>query len=74
MPYVLKDEKNIKVAAVSFAYDNKGLLSLLAQRGTLITAGKYTKLREVNDKIKHYVTTNEKTMNRPVCAFVTFET
>ncbi len=37
LPFVLEKDEDIKIAHISFAYDNKKLLKLLIARGNLIT-------------------------------------
>lgn len=48
LPGVIRDERDIKIAHISFAYDNKALIELLLKRGTIITAGKFKKLADIN--------------------------
>lgn len=47
MPYVYEDT-NIKIAKISFGFNNKELLSLLTERGSIITSGKLEKIPALN--------------------------
>jgi len=52
VPYVISDrEERCEVAKIVFAFHNKKLLKLLAERGSVITSGKLDKLQSLNDKI-----------------------
>jgi len=37
LPFVLEKDEDIKIAHISYAYDNRKLLNLLIDRGNLIT-------------------------------------
>ncbi len=74
LPKVLHDVGPIKIAHISFAFDNKKLLAALIQRGKLITAGKFEKLAKVNASIDRMAVENQAELERPVAAFITFET
>jgi len=39
----------------------------------LITAGKFTKVKEMNEKIEKYVKEHKEELIKPVAAFITFE-
>lgn len=73
-PKVNKDEAQIRVAQVTFGFDNPKLLSELNSRGALITKGKLEKLPEQNEKIDTLIKEKKADMVRPVAAFITFET
>lgn len=73
LPRVIEDSTDIRIAHISFAFDNKELLQALIARGSLITAGKFDKLRECNQKIDKMVTEDADKLQRPVAAFITFE-
>ena len=65
----------IKIAMISFAFDNSELINLLRSRGQAIKFEKYDKMREINKKIddlKSDPITLTK-LNRPVTAFLSFE-
>jgi hypothetical protein len=67
--------EHIKIAMISFAYDNAEIINLLRTRGQFIKFEKYDKMREINKKVEHLKgnpTTLAK-LNRPVTAFLTFE-
>jgi len=51
LPAVIRDEKDLKIAHITFAYDNKALIKLLLQRGKIIATGKFKKLKDLNQKI-----------------------
>jgi hypothetical protein len=75
LPYVVKKETNFDVAHIAFAYANKDLLNLLLERGSLITKGKLGKpLEKINTKIDKLIQNEGEKMERPVAAFITFET
>jgi hypothetical protein len=67
--------ERIKIAMISFAFDNATLINYLRQRGTYIKFENYDKMREINSKIdeltgdQHHLAK----LNRPVTAFLTFE-
>ena len=71
---MIRDERDIKIAHISFAYDNKALIELLLKRGAIITAGKFKKLSEINKQIDDLMQKEEAKLERPVAAFITFET
>jgi len=75
LPSVVKNGQDLDIAHISFAYNNSKLLELLLERGSLITKGKITKpLEKVNKKIDELMTNHGDKMERPVAAFVTFNT
>jgi hypothetical protein len=73
LPVVIKDE-DIKIAHISFAYDNKKMIALLLDRGTIIAKGNFKKLAAINKKIDDLMTNEKEKIERPVAAFITFET
>lgn len=44
LPAVIREDRDIKVAHITFAYDNKNLIKMLLDRGTIIAKGKFNKL------------------------------
>lgn len=64
----------MKIAHISFGYDNAALLNLLLQRGALLTKGKYDKITKIDKKIDDLITEEDEKLQRPVNAFITFET
>ena len=42
----------IRIANVSFAFDNTELISLLSERGSLLASGKFDKVEAVDNKIE----------------------
>jgi hypothetical protein len=73
LPVVIKEER-ISIAHISFAYDNKEMIELLLKRGALIVKGKFSKLAEINKKIDDLIAKDKDKLERPVTAFVTFDT
>jgi hypothetical protein len=65
----------IRIAMITFAFDNARLINLLRIRGTAIKFENYNKMREINDKIDELKSNiNElHKLNRPVTAFLSFE-
>jgi hypothetical protein len=72
MPKILEDVQ-IRISNITVAFNNPELLKLLISRGSLITAGKFTKLSEENEKIDKYVNKNKDELTKPVAAFITFD-
>ena len=50
---VLGDENEIKIANISFAFDNHEVLALFKKRGTLIAAGKANTVGKIDDRINY---------------------
>ena len=69
---MITEDTDLKIANVNFAYSNNKLLALLQQRGTMIVAGKYGSLAEVNKQIETCVYQNRDEIIRPVTAFISF--
>jgi hypothetical protein len=74
LPKVLFEDDQIKIAHISFAFDNKKLIAALMKRGSLITSGKFDKLDSVNEKIDQMAVEDADKISRPVAAYITFET
>ena len=72
MPKLVEDV-DIKISNITLGFNNPELLKLLIKRGSMITAGKITKISEINEKIEKYIKENQKELTRPVAAFITFE-
>jgi len=72
MPYIYEDI-DIKIAKISFGFNNKELLSLLTERGSIITSGELEKIPKVNLKIDDLIKEKRTELIRPVAAFITFE-
>lgn len=70
----INHDQDIRIANISFGFDNPSLLDLLTQRGALITAGKLEKVPDINEKIDQLCKDKKTDLIRPVAAFVTFET
>ena len=69
----LFEEVDIKISNITLGFNNPELLKLLISRGSLITAGKFTKVAELNEKIEKYVKDHKDELTKPVAAFITFE-
>lgn len=67
---------DIKIANITFAFNNASLLRLLKERGTCVAQGQFVKLPAVDAKINDLMDTQEELDNltKPVSAFITFET
>lgn len=74
LPPVIRDEKDLKIAHITFAYDNKALIKLLLKRGKIIATGKFKKLKDLNLKIDQLLKKDKDKIQRPVTCFITFET
>lgn len=74
LPMVTSEDNDLKIAHMTFTFDNERILSLLVKRGEVITAGKYAELKKINDKIDHYFDNHYHELFRPVGAFITFQT
>lgn len=73
LPKVFED-REINIAHISFGFDNKNLISLLIERGQIITKGAYEKIAAINEKIDKLAEEQKFEIERPVAAFVTFTT
>jgi len=72
MPKVI-EEVDIKISNITLGFNNPELLKLLINRGSLITAGKFSKVTALNEKIEKYVKEHKDELTKPVAAFITFE-
>lgn len=63
----------VKIAMITFAFDNAGLITMLRTRGSAIKNELYDDMRKSDKEINEYVQGNLKTIARPVTAFITFE-
>ena len=72
-PYL--EKKPIKVAEITFAYNNHEMIKLLQERGTYIKRERWAKYRAVEGKIEKYLgkPANCQKLVQPVCAFIVFE-
>lgn len=64
---------HIKIANITFGFDNAEMLTLLSERGSLITSGKLEKVPPINDKIEALSKEKKTEWIRPVAAFITFD-
>lgn len=74
LPHVSHEDTDLKVAHITFTYDNEQILNLLVKRGKVITKGQFHELKKINDKIDHYFDHHYHELYRPIGAFVTFQT
>jgi len=53
LPHVLKGHHGdkIEIASVNIAYKNREIIKLLQERGSIVTAAKFDKLEEIDEKI-----------------------
>lgn len=66
----------IKIAQITFAYENGWIIEKLKKRGSIIAAEKYDKLEEINAEIHEKITTDSEFLDKiqlPCAVFVTFE-
>lgn len=64
----------IRIANISFAFDNCELISKLKTRGGFITNGKFDKLAAIDQQIDTIRANQYDKLSQPVAAFITFET
>lgn len=50
------------------------MIALLLDRGNIIAKGQFKKLAAINQKIDDLIQNEKETIERPVAAFITFET
>jgi len=67
-------DAEVDIGCISFAYDNKKMLELLAERGKYVTQQNSKKIKEIEDIIQIKLETHFEEYTRPVTAFVTFTT
>jgi hypothetical protein len=65
--------ERIKIALITFAFDNGEVINLLKARGSAIKFEKFDRMREINAQIEKVKTENLEKLERPVSAFLTFE-
>ena len=65
----------IKIADITFAYDNRVVIQLLQKRGAAIARKDYDKMREFDAKLAEYLAVYKhvEQCRRPQVAFITFE-
>lgn len=64
----------MKVAKISFAYNNEKLIKMLRQRGTAIKEQEWEQVDKIESKINELKNSQFEKLTRPRSAFVTFET
>ena len=68
--------KEIKIAQITFAYENGWIIDTLRKRGSAIASEKYDKLEEINAEIHNKITSDGDFLDKiqlPCAVFVTFE-
>ena len=65
--------EKIKIALITFAFDNSSLINLLKERGVAIKYENFDQMRKINKKIDDLKVQNLEKYCRPVSAFLTFE-
>ena len=71
------DEERVRIAIITFAFDNAKVINWLRQRGTHIKNEAWAKLEKVNETINHEIKTSPDLLDklqRPCSVFATFET
>jgi hypothetical protein len=63
----------VKIADISFAFDNAELIKLLKLRGAHIMYQRYDSMREIEAKISELKDSQYEKLTRPCDAFITFE-
>lgn len=63
----------VRIAQITFAFNNAHIVKMLKERGNFIKDVQFDKIREVEEKINAYKHENIYELNRPVFAFVSFE-
>ena len=71
---VSKEEKNVCISYIGLAYDNRELIKLLTDRGSLISNFEFDLLGDMSSKISEKIDLKEDKYKRVVAAFVTFTT
>jgi hypothetical protein len=74
LPHVINENTDIRIAHISFAFNNKEIIELLIKRGVIIVDGKFTKLKKINEQIDAALEKDKEKIEKPVAAFITFET
>jgi len=46
--YVEEDFRDVRIANITFSFDNSEMIKLLSERGVLVTAGKLDSLSKIN--------------------------
>ena len=73
-PMVNEEWDDIKIANISFGFNNHKIINLLEKRGTAITNKDFKKKQLYDDEIDQLVHTSRKELTYPKFIFVTFET
>ena len=64
----------MRIANITFAFNNAKLIGLLRQRGAQVAAGQFRKLPAIDEKINELKEKDLQSLTKPVAAFITFET
>ena len=73
-PMVNEDCTDIKIANISFAFDNHEIISLLEKRGTTIANKNFKQKENYDERIKDILSKSRYELSIPTYAFITFET
>lgn len=73
-PMVNEAGSDIRIANISFAFNNHELIGLLEKRGTAITNRDGKMKQSYDDQIKDMLQRSRDELSRPTYAFITFET
>lgn len=71
------DEAPVKIAILTFAFDNSRVIKWLKQRGSFIKDEKWDKVRKINDEIRQALKWDDDLLDKmqtPCSVFATFET
>lgn len=64
----------VRVAAISFSYDNAELIKILRERGELIQAAEWHKVKQCDKEIEEFTERNHQRLATPLSALITFQT
>lgn len=64
----------VRIANVTFAFNNAKLIGLLRKRGTAVAAGRFVDLPKIDVAINDLKNKEIQSLTKPVAAFITFET
>ena len=73
-PMVNEDCTDIKIANISFAFENHEIISLLEKRGTAIANKNFKQKENYDERIKDILSKSRYELSIPTYAFITFET
>ncbi len=68
-----EDEDEVRIAQITFAFNNAQIINMLKTRGAFIKNQKYDDMRKIDKELDEYKTNNYEMLNRPVTAFIIME-